>query len=103
MSRSFRGTTFRPRWGKVAVAKNMDTSARESFLVRQLRRELINAPEQYWSYDFTHGGVRYTGRVKANTRSEARSMIKKELGLKRVPVGATITKKFAPKRAADVE
>lgn len=59
-------------------------------------------PGSFWSYDFTHEECRYTGRVYANTRSEARSEIKKRYKMKRVPAGATIVNKGkSPKLAKD--
>lgn len=61
-------------------------------------------PGSFWSYDFVADGVRYTGRVYANTRSEARGMMKKLYSLKRIPVGAKIVNKGkSPKPSKDVQ
>lgn len=60
-------------------------------------------PGSFWSYDFVADGCRYTGRVYANTKSEARGFIKKQYGLKRIPVGVEIVNKGkSPKPSKDV-
>jgi hypothetical protein len=52
--------------------------------------KLPEEPQVFWKYVFEHNGETVTGQVYAVTRSEARSIIKQEHQLKRVPVGARI-------------
>jgi Tfp pilus assembly protein PilP len=47
--------------------------------------------QPYWLYSIDNG--RLTGRVSANTKSEARAEIKKHVG--RIPVGMRIVRKDA--------
>lgn len=67
-------------------------------LGRQFRRDMIakgllkdeaKKPKSFWTYPISLGK---SGRVEAFTRSEARSLIKKELGVSRLPPGFKIEK-----------
>lgn len=70
---------------------------------RKIRRDMIannlmpdpkkRAPRQRWAWQCGEPGDRKGGIVAADTRSQARALIKKELGLKpqhRLPVGIQI-------------
>lgn len=105
MSRSYRGRVFTPRWGQarlVPVKPKRYTKAEEvAYLNRVIKR--ANKAAGYdtakkpttWNYEVIIKGDTFDGQVEALTRSEARSAVKKALGIsrrKRLPANLKLEK-----------
>lgn len=54
-----------------------------------------NKDAPWWKLVFAFRGELYKRKIQANTKSEARSLVKYEMNLKRLPVGSEVTRVFA--------
>lgn len=89
MSRSYRGRTFQSRWGQARIYPKplFSLKDRVGLLNRIIKRAnkaaTFDEPKTpKWSWN---GVV-----VEARTKSEARALLKKHFGLKRLPVGVIV-------------
>ena len=99
-----RGTGHQSRWGITqlhAVATDYTLEQKQSYLNRVVKRaniaagyETAKTPDT-WTYSFSCCDKDFSGTVEAFTRSEARSLVKKEAGIaksKRLPTTLKLEK-----------
>lgn len=95
--REWQDSTFRTTERKFTKQEQLEYTQR---CMKRALRAMGRLPEPgvYWQYDFEVDGCRYTGRVFANTKSEARGMLKKEHGIK-LPKGLKLVNKGKSRKA----